>query len=97
MIQGLEAISTHLESAKKRLDDTANYLNRAYAKRIVDWSTEQYEQLNDEGINKTIAKVQREFGSAITIQTKAEVQLKKSQEEMKQILQEDISIKNVSY
>ena len=97
LIQGLEAISTHLESAKKRLDDTANYLNRAYAKRIVDWSTEQYEQLNDEGINKTIAKVQREFGSATTIQTKAEVQLKKSQEEMKQILQEDISIKNVSY
>lgn len=96
LIQGLEEISTHLESAQKGLDNTANYLNSAYAKRIIDWSTEQYEPLNDEGINKTIAEVKREFGNAITIQTKTEVQLRKSQEEMKQILQEDISIKTIS-
>lgn len=96
LIQGLEAISTHLELAKRELDDTANYLNRAYAKRIIDWSTEQYEPLNDEGIHKTIAKVQREFESAITIQTKTEVQLRKSQEEMRQILQEDICLKTIS-
>lgn len=97
LIQGLEAISIHLESAQKGLDSTTNYLNRAYAKRIVDWSTEKYEPLNDEGINQIIAKVQREFGSNITIQTKAEVKLKKSQEEMSQILQEKISINTISY
>lgn len=97
LIQGLEQISIHLESAQKDLDNTANYLNRAYAKRIIDWSTEQYEPLNDEGINKTIAKVKREFGNAITIQTRTETQLKKSQEEIKQILQEDIFIETISY
>jgi small GTP-binding protein len=97
LIQGLEEIYTHLELAQKGLDSTANYLNRAYAKRVVDWSTEQYEPLNDEGINKTIAKVKREFGNAITIQTRTQTQLKKSQEEMKQILQEDIFIETINY
>lgn len=96
LIQSSEAIASQLEIAKKRLDGTANYLNRAYAKRIVDWSAEQYEPLSDEGINKTIAKVQRDFGRSITIQTKPEIQPKKSQEDIKQVLQEDISIQGIS-
>lgn len=95
LIQGLEAIATHLETAKKKLDGTTNYLNRAYAKRIVDWSTEKYEPLNDEGINKTIAKVKRDFWRSITIETQAEIQPKKSQEDIKQVLQEDVFIQSI--
>ncbi len=95
LIQGLEAIATHLETAKKRLDGTANYLNRAYAKRIVDWSTERYEPLNDEGINKAIAKVKRDFGRSMTIQTRTEIKPTKSQEDFKQVLQEDVFIQSI--
>lgn len=97
LIQSSEAIATYLETAKKRLDGTTNYLNRAYAKRIIDWSVEQYEPLSDEGINKTIAKVQRDFGRSITIQTKSEILPKKSQEDIKQVLQEDVFIQGNNY
>ena len=93
LIQGLEAISTQLKKAKKELDDTTNDLNRAYAKRIIDWSLERYNPLNNKTIEKTIAKVERNFREKkIEIITKSKLQPKKSLEEMKQVLQEDISI-----
>ena len=92
LIQGIETISEQLKTAKNKLDSSANYLNRAYAKRIVDWCIEQYEPLTDKGISKTISKVQRDFGRSITIQTKFEIQLIKSQERIKQVLQEDVHL-----
>ncbi|MEG4841487.1 GTPase [Microcoleus sp. B9-D4] len=92
LIAGLEAIATELEKAKNRLSGTANYLNRAYAKRIIDWCVEENETLTDERINETIAKVQRDFGrSKMKIVTKSQVQLLKSLEDIQHILQEDIS------
>ena len=95
LIAGLEAIATHLEGAKKKLSGTENYLNRAYAKRIIDWCTEENETLTDERINKTIAKVQRDFGRNMKIVTKSQVQRQKSLEDIKHILQEDISFSNL--
>jgi GTP-binding protein EngB required for normal cell division/uncharacterized tellurite resistance protein B-like protein len=96
LIAGLEAIATQLEEAKKKLSGTANYLNRAYAKRIIDWSTEQQETLTDKCINQTIARVERDFGRSMKIVTKSKVQrLKKSLEDIKHILQEDISFSNL--
>ena len=95
LIQGLEAIATHLEQAKKKLSDSENYLNRAYAKRIIDWCTEENETLTDERINETIAKVQRDFGRNMKIVTKSKVQRLKSLEDIKHILQEDISFSNL--
>jgi hypothetical protein len=97
LIAGLEAIATQLESAKTKLSGTANYLNRAYAKRIIDWCTEQHEPLTDEGINRSIAKVQRDFGCNMSIQTKSEFQLRKSQDDIKQVLQEDVLIQTIKY
>ena len=97
LIAGLEAIATQLESAKTKLSGTANYLNRAYAKRIIDWCTEQHESLTDEGINKTIAKVKRDFGRTMNIQTKSKFQLRKSQDDIKRVLQEDVSIQSIKY
>lgn len=96
LTQCIQTFTTHLETAKKRLDRTANYLNCAYAKRIVDWATEQYEPLNDECINKTIAKIKRDFGRSLMIRTKSGIQLKKTQEDINQILQEDVSIQNIN-
>lgn len=95
LIQGLEMIAQQLETAKKKLDGTSNYLNRAYAKRIIDWCTDQYEPLTDESINRTIAKVKRDFGRSMDIQTKSEVKLRKSQEDIKRTLQEDVSIQTI--
>ena len=94
LIAGIEVIASQLEVAKKKLDGTANYLNRAYAKRIIDWCTEQHEPLTDEGINRTIAKVKRDFGRNMSIQTKSRFQLRKSQDDIKRVLQEDVSIQN---
>ncbi|MEG4065832.1 50S ribosome-binding GTPase [Microcoleus sp. Pol11C2] len=90
LIAGLEAIATELEKAKINLSHNAKYLNRAYAKRIIDWSIEQYEPLTVQGINKTIAKVKRDFGRSMKIVTQSKVQRLKSLEDIKHILQEDI-------
>jgi hypothetical protein len=84
-----------LKEAKKKLSGTENYLNRAYAKRIIDWCTEENETLTDERINETIAKVQRDFGRNMNIVTKSQVQPRKSLEDIKHILQEDISFSHL--
>ena len=98
LTDGLDDISNSLEKAQKSLDSTVNYLNCGYAKRILDWSTEQYEPLTEANVKKVVAKVKRqsarEFRQSIIIQTKTEIKLKKSLEEIKQVIQEDISIKS---
>ncbi len=93
LTEGLDDISNQLQKAQSSLEATVNYLNSGYAKRIIDWSMEQYEPLTVENVKKAIAKVERNFGQNITIQTKAEIELKKSLSEIKQVIQEDISIK----
>ncbi|MEH2246813.1 GTPase [Nostoc sp.] len=92
LIQGIEKISKELAKAKSQLDSSTNYLNRAYAKRIIDWCVDKYELLTDEDIIKTIGRVERDFGRSITIKTKCELKLRKNQETIKRVLQEDISI-----
>lgn len=92
LTEGLDDISNRLEKAQNSLDATVNYLNCGYAKRIIDWSLEQYEPLTVENTKKVITKVDRKFGQSITIQTKTEIELKISLEEIKQVLQEDIAI-----
>jgi GTP-binding protein EngB required for normal cell division len=97
LIAGIEVIASQLELAKKKLDGTANYLNRAYAKRIIDWCTEQHEPLTDESINRIITKVERDFGRSISIQTKSKFQLQKSEDDIKRVLQEDVAIQSIKY
>ena len=92
LTNGLDDVSNCLENAQRSLDATVNYLNCGYAKRIIDWSTEQYEPLTVANVKKVVAKVDRKFGQSITIQSKTEIETKKSLEEMKQVLQEDIVI-----
>ncbi|RCJ14637.1 GTPase [Nostoc sp. ATCC 43529] len=92
LIQGIEKISKQLAKAKSQLDSSANYLNRAYAKRIIDWCVEKYELLTDENIIKSIVKVERNFGRSIKIKTKSELKFRKSQETINRVLQEDVSI-----
>ncbi|MGK7936360.1 MAG: GTPase [Xenococcaceae cyanobacterium] len=92
LTEGLDSISTHLEKAEKSLANTVNYLNSGYAKRIIDWATEKNETLTVNNVERTIAKVQRNFGKSINIKTHSQIEDKKTLEELKQVLQEDISI-----
>jgi uncharacterized tellurite resistance protein B-like protein/GTP-binding protein EngB required for normal cell division len=92
LIQGLNAIATHLATTKRNLDDITTDLNRAYAKRIVDWCLETYEPLTEQSIKNSIAKVTRDFGHKMTIETIYEDSNKKSEDEIKKVLQEDVSI-----
>jgi uncharacterized tellurite resistance protein B-like protein/GTP-binding protein EngB required for normal cell division len=96
LIQGLKAISRQLEQAQRSLDGTVNYLNCGYAKRIVDWATEQNDTLTIESVKRTVAKVQRDFGHSINVITKINVEIKKSADEIKQILQENIFIESIT-
>ena len=96
LIQGLEVISSQLEETQKSLKAKVDYLNSGYAKRIIDWSLERYQHLDDKTIKKTIVKVERDFGKRIEIKAKSKLEAKKSLEEMKQVLQEDISIESIS-
>jgi uncharacterized tellurite resistance protein B-like protein/GTP-binding protein EngB required for normal cell division len=95
LIQGIEAIANQLRSATERLANAANYLNRAYAKRIVDWATDQPESLTDISISKKIRKVDRDFGRTLQIQTNTALPLTKSQDEICTILQEHVFIQPI--
>ena len=92
LIQGIGAIASQLKSAQEKLSNTANDLNQAYAKRIIDWATNQYEPLTDLAISKKIRRVNRVFGRNLQIQTTTVLPLTRSQEEICTILQERVSI-----
>jgi len=92
LVEGLEEIAKQLQSAQSKLDKTINNLNRAYAKRIIDWCLKYYEPLSNEGINDSIAEVSREFGRSMRITTKSLLQLQRTQDEINSVLQENISI-----
>jgi hypothetical protein len=96
LTQGINEIANKLKSAQGKLSSTARYLNRAYAKRITDWASDQYEPLTDIAISKKIRRVDRVFGHRFLIQTTSELPLTKSQEEICRILQEKISIQSVN-
>ena len=87
LTEGLDSISTQLEKAEKSLANRVNYLNSGYAKRIIDWATEKNETLTVESAKRIVAKVQRNFSKSMTIETHSQVQLKKSLQEIKQVLQ----------
>ncbi|MGD1716866.1 GTPase [Dapis sp. BLCC M172] len=91
----LQKISEESQLTQKKLETGVNYLNRAYAKRIIDWLTENYEPLTEQRINKVIGKVRREFGKKIIIGTKTQVPINKTPEEINLVIQEDVVIKYI--
>lgn len=95
LIQGIAALASQLESAQQALLKVATYLNRAYAKRVIDWATDQYEPLTDMSISKKIRQVDRDFGRSLRIQTTTALSLTKSPDEICQILQENVSIQSI--
>ncbi|PZO39114.1 MAG: GTPase [Shackletoniella antarctica] len=96
LTQGIDEIANQLKSAQGKLSSTTRYLNRAYAKRITDWASDQYEPLTDIAISKRIRRTDRVFGHSFLIQTTSELPLTKSQKEICRILQEEISIQSIN-
>jgi tellurite resistance protein len=92
LIKGLKAIATHLATTKIKLDEITTDLNCAYAKRIFDWCFETYEPLTEQNIKASIAKVTRNFGHNMTIETVYQHSNKKHKDEIKKVLQEDVLI-----
>ena len=90
LINGLQLITNNLETASSQLDSNIQYLNRSYAKRILDWCLDQYEPLDETKVVNTIAKVKRDFGKIINIQPKQTIIIKKTPSEIKEVLQEDV-------
>lgn len=94
LIEGIEMISSQLKTAQEKLEASANYLNRAYAKRIVDWATDQSEPLTDTAINQKIYRINRVFGKSFQIETNTALSLSKSEKEICKVLQENISLQS---
>lgn len=92
MISGLEYLSQQLQSAEQNLQTQADTLNQAYAKRIIDWCQEKCEPLTEPKIQQTVARVNREFGKHIHITAHSELIIKKSPDELKQVLQENVDL-----
>lgn len=92
LIEELKIISEKLNQSNKDLEKTHEFLNRAYGKRIIDYSSKKYQTLTEANINTTIAKVDRKFGDRIEIKTKQLLDLRVKQSQLEQILQEKISI-----
>jgi uncharacterized tellurite resistance protein B-like protein/tRNA U34 5-carboxymethylaminomethyl modifying GTPase MnmE/TrmE len=93
LIKGVQTITTELTNSQRQIQDNIDHLNCLYAKRIVDYALGKYEPLTEEGTSQIIAKVAREFGRSMKIQTKTNMRISvESQDKLKKILQEDVTI-----
>jgi hypothetical protein len=92
LIEELGELVQNLRIAESDLLDIIDLLNRAYAKRIIDWCCESEESLTNRNIFKTINKVERDFGNRMKIYTKYNLKERKSKNIIKNVLQEDIDI-----
>lgn len=90
LVQGLHGIGSEMKEAHERLAQVIDSLNRAYAKRVLDWSEGRLELLTNEGIDATIEAVEREIGKSMRIKTRHPVSLKKSQQNLQDVLQENV-------
>lgn len=90
LIQGIDDITGNMQTTEKELTRAIDYLNKAYAKRIVDWSTGNQEPLNDMIIRQSIKDVIRDFGISIDITTNQELNFIDSPEALSKILQEKL-------
>lgn len=96
LIQGLSGIGTQLIKSQTSLSDAAHSLNKAYAKRIIDWASGNTEPLTDQSIRTTIQSVDRIFGKQISIHAQLETPLTRPIAEIQQVLQENIEIEITS-
>jgi GTP-binding protein EngB required for normal cell division/uncharacterized alkaline shock family protein YloU len=94
LIGGLDGIAQNLNSAQSELfDQSVDSLNRAYAKRLVDWCCNKYEALTQDCIDAVIAQVTRDSQKTIHIDIKTNIELKRDIGEIQKIIQQNIVFK----
>ncbi|MHC5673518.1 GTPase [Nostoc sp.] len=92
LIEGLDAIAINLNLAQSELlEKSVDVLNRAYAKRLVDWCCKKYEPLTQDSIDAAIAQVTRNSTDGINIATKTTIEIKIDSDEIRRILQESVT------
>jgi GTP-binding protein EngB required for normal cell division/uncharacterized tellurite resistance protein B-like protein len=93
LIEGLNLIASELQKTQNCLNSEMNYLNCAYAKRIIDACLDRYEPLTEEGIQRDVVHVERVFGFKITIQVPSKIQIRQaSLSRVQDILQEEVKM-----
>ena len=93
LIEGLDTITRRLNLAQIQLENILDNLNRAYAKRLVDWCCSRYEPLTQNCIDAVIDKVTRDSIYSINIVTKTTLELKIDADEIKRIIQQYVVFK----
>ncbi len=92
LIDGLDAIARNLNLAESELlEKSVDILNRAYAKRLMDWCCKKYEPLTQDSIDAAIAQVTRNSTDGINIATKTTIDLKIHRDEIQRIIQESVT------
>jgi len=92
LIENLKKIQSSLLSGEKSLNSLTIRLNKAYAKRVLDWCLDRYELLEDATVDREVISVKRDFGQQMTIHTRSEVSLQKSQVDIESVLQEKFTL-----
>jgi GTP-binding protein EngB required for normal cell division len=91
LIAGLDTIAQHLNSAQSQLEKKVDLINRAFAKRLLDWCCHRYEPLTQDCIDATIVQVRRDSIYSINITTKITLDLKVDYDKIKTIIQQSVT------
>ncbi|OKH37257.1 hypothetical protein NIES2119_13450 [[Phormidium ambiguum] IAM M-71] len=91
LIAGLDTIAQHLKSAESQLEKKIDLINRAYAKRLIDWCCHRYEPLTPDCIDAVIAKVRRDSIGRINITTKIPLDLKVDAAQIETVIQQSVT------
>lgn len=91
LIAGLDTIAQRLNSSENHLEKKVDIINRAYAKRLVDWCSHKYEPLTQDCIDAVIAKVRRDSIGGINITSKIPLDLKVDPTEIEKIIQQSVT------
>ena len=89
----LEQAKNAMEYSSVALEQTINMINVAYAERILDWVAPKTDYRQDRA--RKILQVQREIGKSMAIDVKGQVTLRFSNEELRRILQEEVSVRAI--
>jgi len=97
LIAGTEAVLQELQRAQIKLDKALDKLNRAYAKRLVDWCSNEYDALTQDGINRVIETATVPSYNEIKIKIKLPFECAIEPDKLEKIIQQKVTIEAPKY
>jgi len=91
LIAGLERNAQHLNYTENQFEIILDNLNRAYAKRLIDWCCHKYEPLTQDCIDAVISKVRRDSIGGINITSKIPLDLKVDAAQIETVIQQSVT------